>query len=85
MKIDPTVDRIRKVRHAISVQCDHNPRKSVDYYMKYQEKYERAVDDVTEGHNSKRLIIQRQRKSPHGLTEMYHRTGGVVCGVCPPY
>lgn len=40
MKTDPTVDRIRKVRHAISVQCDHNPRKLVDYYMKYQEKYE---------------------------------------------
>lgn len=39
MKTDPTVDRIRKVRHAISVQCDHDPRKLIAYYMKYQEKY----------------------------------------------
>jgi len=25
---------------------------------------------------------RRQRKSPHGLTGMCHRTGGVVCGSC---
>ncbi|MCI5142252.1 MAG: hypothetical protein D3909_11155, partial [Candidatus Electrothrix sp. ATG1] len=25
---------------------------------------------------------RRQRKSPHGLTGMCHRTGGVVCGEC---
>jgi hypothetical protein len=39
MKIDPPVDRIRKARHAISVQCEHDPRKLVAYHMKYQEKY----------------------------------------------
>ena len=25
---------------------------------------------------------RRQRKSPHGLTGMCHRSGGVVCGSC---
>jgi hypothetical protein len=25
---------------------------------------------------------RRQRKSPHGLTGMCHRTGGVACGSC---
>ncbi|XCN73412.1 MAG: hypothetical protein Q3M24_01275 [Candidatus Electrothrix aestuarii] len=25
---------------------------------------------------------RRQRKSPHGLTGMCHRTGGAVCGKC---
>jgi len=25
---------------------------------------------------------RRQRKSPHGLTGMCHKTGGVVCGKC---
>ena len=39
MKTDPTVDCIRKVRHAISEQCDHDPWKLIAYYMRYQEKY----------------------------------------------
>lgn len=43
MKTDPAVDRIRKVRHAISVRCDHDPRKLVAYYMKYQEKYKERL------------------------------------------
>jgi hypothetical protein len=25
---------------------------------------------------------RRQRKSPHGLTGMCHKSGGVVCGEC---
>ena len=25
---------------------------------------------------------RRQRKSPHGLTGMCHRSGGVACGSC---
>uniref|UniRef100_UPI004057002D hypothetical protein n=1 Tax=Candidatus Electrothrix sp. TaxID=2170559 RepID=UPI004057002D len=25
---------------------------------------------------------RRQRKSPHGLTGMCHKSGGVVCGDC---
>jgi hypothetical protein len=25
---------------------------------------------------------RRQQKSPHGLTGMCHRTGGVACGSC---
>ena len=41
MKTDPTVDRIRQTRHAISVQCNHDPRELVAYYMKYQENYKK--------------------------------------------
>lgn len=36
MKNDPTVDRIRQVRHAISVECDHDPKTLIAYYMRYQ-------------------------------------------------
>lgn len=39
MKIDPTIERIRKIRHEISQQCDHDTRKLLEYYMKYQKKY----------------------------------------------
>jgi homoserine trans-succinylase len=34
---DPILDEIRKVRHRISAQFDHDPFKLVEYYMKLQE------------------------------------------------
>ncbi len=39
MRIDPTIDRIRKIRHEISEECNHDTRKIIEYYMKYQQKY----------------------------------------------
>jgi hypothetical protein len=34
---DPTLDRIRQVRHEISAEFDHDPAKVVEYYMRLQE------------------------------------------------
>ena len=34
MKDDPTIRRIREVRHRISEQCDHDPEKLVAYYIR---------------------------------------------------
>ena len=34
MKDDPAIDRVRKVRHQISAECDHDPKKLVAYYEK---------------------------------------------------
>jgi hypothetical protein len=34
---DPILDEIRRVRHRISAQFDHDPFKLVEYYMKLQE------------------------------------------------
>jgi hypothetical protein len=34
---DPTLDRIRQVRHEISAEFDHDPEKLVEYYMRLQE------------------------------------------------
>ncbi len=39
MRTDPTIDRIRRIRHEISEECNHDTRKIVEYYMKYQQKY----------------------------------------------
>jgi hypothetical protein len=39
MRTDPTIDRIRKIRHEISEECNHDTRKIIEYYMKYQQKY----------------------------------------------
>ncbi|MCP3957048.1 MAG: hypothetical protein GY719_04265 [bacterium] len=36
---DPTIDRIRQVRHEISEEAGHDPRKLVAHYIKYQEQF----------------------------------------------
>jgi hypothetical protein len=36
---DPVIDEIREVRHRISEQCGHDPRRLVDYYIALQEQY----------------------------------------------
>lgn len=39
VKTDPTIERIRQVRHEISEQCNHDSRKLVEYYIRYQQRY----------------------------------------------
>ena len=39
MKPDPTVERIRRIRHEISEECGHDPKKIVGHYMKYQQRF----------------------------------------------
>lgn len=41
---DPTIDEIRAVRHRISEEFGHDPKKYVEHYMKLQERHhERLV------------------------------------------
>ena len=39
MQADPTVERIRQIRHKISEECGHDPKKLVKYYTKYQQRF----------------------------------------------
>ena len=39
MQEDPTLRRIREVRHEISEENDHDPVKLVEYYRELQEKH----------------------------------------------
>ena len=52
MQADPTLDHIREVRHRISAQCAHDPKKLVEYYIRLQAKY------------ADRLLRQGQDKQP---------------------
>jgi len=57
MRTDPTIDRIRKIRHEISEECNHDTRKIVEYYMKYQQNYaDRLI--------KKTVISDREKHSP---------------------
>jgi hypothetical protein len=52
MHDDPTLDHVREVRHRISQQCAHDPKKLVEYYIQLQAKY------------ADRLLGQSQDKQP---------------------
>lgn len=50
-KKDETISQIRKVRHTISEEYEHNPRKLVNYYIELQKQYPQLVqfeDNLTE-------------------------------------
>lgn len=48
LKFDPTIMRIREIRHRISEKCDHDPRKVVDYYIAMQQKYTKRLLSLEE-------------------------------------
>jgi len=50
MKDDPTIMRIREVRHRISKKYNHDPKKIVEYYIKLQKKHQNRLlrsDEIT--------------------------------------
>ena len=43
MRHDPVIDEIRKIRHDISAEHDHDPRKLVEHCIKLQEQYKERL------------------------------------------
>ena len=43
MKNDPVLNRIWEARHAISMQCDHDPKKLVAYYLQRQKNHQKQL------------------------------------------
>ena len=47
MQDDPAIAQVREVRHRISQQHAHDPKKLVEYYLQLQEKYkDRLLEQV---------------------------------------
>ena len=40
---DPTINSIRKTRHAISAACEHDPEALVRYYLELQQNYRKHL------------------------------------------
>ena len=51
---DPTISRIREVRHLISEKFGHDPRRIVAHYLKLQEEQERERAKASEGKSDRR-------------------------------
>jgi hypothetical protein len=54
MKDDPAIAKIREVRHRISAEHDHDPRKVVEYYIEMQKKYRDRLVESSASKEEKR-------------------------------
>jgi hypothetical protein len=52
MQDDPAIIRIREVRHRISKQFDHDPKKLVEHYMRLQEQYKDRLLGLVKGEDT---------------------------------
>ena len=58
MQDDPTIASIREVRHRISKQFDHDPKRLVEYYMQLQERHKDRLLDLARGEDSEEPASQ---------------------------
>ena len=58
MQDDPVIARIREVRHRISKQFDHDPKRLVEYYMQLQERHKDRLLDVASDEDSEEPAAQ---------------------------
>jgi hypothetical protein len=57
MKNDPVLNRIWEARRSISMQCDHDPKKLVAYYLQRQKNHQHKLfgNNKGAGMETKRL------------------------------
>jgi hypothetical protein len=48
LKDDPVIDQIRAARSLISARFNHDPKRIVEYYIKFQEKYKKRLVNLAE-------------------------------------
>ena len=58
MQDDPAITRIHEVRHRISKQFDHDPKKLVDHYMRLQAQYVDRLCGLAEGEDTEEAQTQ---------------------------
>jgi hypothetical protein len=52
MQDDPAIARIREVRHRISKQFDHDPKRLVEHYIQLQERHQDRLLDLARDEDS---------------------------------
>jgi hypothetical protein len=58
MQDDPTITRIHEVRHRISKQFDHDPKKLVEHYMRLQAQYIDHLLGLAKGQDTEEASTQ---------------------------
>jgi len=55
-KTDPGLEHIRQVRHEISAEHEHDPKRLIHHYQQLQEKYsDRLVDSMAAGEGTSEI------------------------------
>jgi len=56
MKADPGIAWIREIRHQISEECGHDPKRLVEYFIRTQEKHkDRMVRPPKKGRDAQAM------------------------------
>ena len=55
MQDDPAITRIHEVRHRISKQFDHDPKKLVEHYMRLQAQYKHHFLGLANGEDTEKV------------------------------
>lgn len=58
MQVDPAIARIREVRHRISKQFDHDPKRLVEHYIQLQERHQDRLLDLARDEDSEEPAAQ---------------------------
>jgi hypothetical protein len=58
MQDDPAIARIREVRHRISKQFDHDPKRLVEHYIQLQERHQDRLLDLVRDEDSEEPAAQ---------------------------
>lgn len=56
-RIDPGLEEIRRVRHEISAEIGHDPKRLLEYYRKLEAEYADRLVHVEEGAVEERRIV----------------------------
>jgi hypothetical protein len=60
MQDDPAIASIREVRHHISKQFDHDPKRFVEYYIRLQERHKDRLLDGARDEDSEEPAAQAE-------------------------
>jgi hypothetical protein len=55
MQDDPVITRIHELRHRISMQFDHDPKKLVEHYMRLQAQYRDHLPGLAKGEDTEKV------------------------------
>lgn len=61
IKDNPLIERIRAVRHQISVEYEHDPKQLVEHYIELEKKHQGRFINLTEIHREKHEHLETQK------------------------
>lgn len=68
MNSDPVIDEIRRVRHEISAEHDHDPKKMVAYYAEIKKRYADRVVGIEDLEPASGQLVESESEIERSTT-----------------